>query len=243
MTIAKKIGLFLLLFILIAFSGFVAWGTNAMGPESLAKECMKGESGVLVNTDSVFIEFIPVASVNKGLIFYPGARVAPESYAPIALELAQEGILTTIVPMPLNLALFGSDKALKVMEKYPEIEDWTIAGHSLGGAMACKFIVDHPSTIDKLILLAAYTTNSYDLSEASISVLSITASNDGLTTPEKVEKNKIFLPSNTQYFQIKGANHAQFGDYGPQFGDGQAQISALEQIRITVEQLLTFLEG
>ena len=243
MTTPKKIGIFFLLFILIAFSGFVAWGTNAMAEQGLAKEAMKGTKTVKVDTYDALIAFIPVENVYKGLVFYPGARVAPEAYAPIALELAKEGILTVIIRMPLNLALFGSDKALKVMEKYPQVEHWSIAGHSLGGAMACKFIVDHPSAVKKLILLAAYTTTSFDLSERTISVLSITASNDGLTTPEKIENNKVFLPSNTQYYEIEGGNHAQFGDYGTQFGDGEAQISTTEQIEMIIEQMHTFLEG
>ena len=244
MTIPKKIGIFMLLFILIAFSGFVAWGTNAMAANGLAKEAMKGTKAVQVNTDDALIEFIPVENVNtEGLIFYPGARVAPAAYAPIALELAKEGFIAVIIPMPLNLAFFGSNRALKVMEKYPQVDDWSIAGHSLGGAMACKFIVDHPATVERLILLAAYTAKSYDLSETAIPVLSITASNDGLTTPEKIEKNKGFLPSNTQYFEIEGGNHAQFGDYGTQFGDGEAKISRTEQIEMIVEQMLAFLEG
>jgi len=145
--------------------------------------------------------------------------------------------------MPLNLAVFGSDKALKVMEKYPDVSDWSIAGHSLGGAMACRFCLDHPTQVGKLILLAAYTTSSYDLSQRILPVLSITASNDGLSTPEKIKKNRVFLPADTRYYEIDGGNHAQFGDYGMQFGDGQAQISALEQLEITVDQILAFLEG
>ncbi len=243
MKAQKKILLFILLFILIAFSGFVAWGTNAMAPQSIAKEAMKGTNLVKVNTDDSFIEFVPLENVYSGLIFYPGAKVAPAAYAPIAIEMAKKGILTVIVPMPLNMAFFGSNKALKVMEKYPKVGHWSIAGHSLGGAMACKFCVDNPSKVEKLILLAAYTTKSYDLSDSHMPVLSITASNDGLTTHKNIEKNKPFLPPDTLYVEIEGGNHAQFGDYGTQFGDKEAHISRTEQIEITINQMLEFLEG
>ncbi|MFP4461150.1 MAG: alpha/beta hydrolase [Thermotogota bacterium] len=243
MIIQRKIGIFLLLFFLIAFSGFVAWGTNTMAAQDMAKDAMKGTKNVQVMTDDTFIEFLPVEGVNKGVIFYPGAKVAIDAYAPIALELAKEGILTIIVPMPLNLAIFGSNKALTVMEKYPDIESWSLAGHSLGGAMACKFCVDHPGMVDRLILLAAYTTKSFDLSNAKLPVLSITGSNDGLSTTEKIENNKEFLPPDTVYVEIEGGNHSQFGDYGDQFGDGEAQITRSEQIEIVVERVLIFLEG
>jgi len=167
MTIQKKIGLFLLLFLLIVFSGFVAWGTNALPAGERANDALKGTKEVQVINDVAYIDFIPQSIKKKGLIFYPGAKVAPGAYAPVALGLAKEGFLTVIVPMPLNLAVFGSNKALKVMEKYPEIDNWSIVGHSLGGAMACKFCVDHPGIIEKLILLAAYTTKSYNLSESA----------------------------------------------------------------------------
>ena len=169
--------------------------------------------------------------------------MSPRAYAPVMLELAQKGFLTVIVPMPLNLAFFGADRALNVMEKYPGINTWTIAGHSLGGAMACKFASEHAEKVDQLILLAAYTTKSFDLSDSGIPVLSVSASKDGLTTPEKINKNKPFLPPDTVYFEIEGGNHAQFGDYGMQFGDGKADINGTKQIRLTVEQILVFLEG
>ena len=43
---------------------------------------------------------------------------------------------------------------------------------------------------------------------------------------------------NKYEFVIEGGNHAQFGSYGPQSGDGEAQISPAEQWRQTVEAIL-----
>jgi len=243
MTTKKKIGIFALLFLLIAFSGFVAWANNAMAAQAMAIDAMKGTQTVRVDQDHLMIVFTPLGQIHQGLIFYPGAKVDPQAYAPLAAELAKEEILTVIVPMPLNLAILGSNKALAVMEKYPEVSRWAISGHSLGGAMACKFVSDHPGKVESLILLGAYTTSNWDLSLANLSVLSVSASNDGLSTPEKVDKNREFLPSDTVFFEIEGGNHAQFGDYGEQIGDGKAEISGSEQLDITVTQILTFLEG
>ena len=41
--------------------------------------------------------------------------------------------------------------------------------------------------------------------------------------------------------EISGGNHAYFGNYGEQEGDGQASISREEQQAITVEKILGFI--
>ena len=76
---------------------------------------------------------------NIGFIFYPGARVQPRAYAPLAYDIAKSGYKVVIVPMPLNLAVFGVNRAESVMNRYDEITDWVIGGHSLGGAMAARY--------------------------------------------------------------------------------------------------------
>ena len=46
---------------------------------------------------------------------------------------------------------------------------------------------------------------------------------------EKYEQGKEFLPEDFTEVYISGGNHAQFGNYGVQKGDGTASISADEQ--------------
>lgn len=41
---------------------------------------------------------------------------------------------------------------------------------------------------------------------------------------------------------IDGGNHAQFGDYGEQTGDGKSGISSQEQQKQTIEEIVRFLE-
>ena len=43
-------------------------------------------------------------------------------------------------------------------------------------------------------------------------------------------------------FNIDGGNHAQFGWYGPQKGDGTAEMTTLEQQNIVISQILLFLD-
>ena len=64
-----------------------------------------------------------------------------------------------------------------------------------------------------------------DLSATDLPVLSLSGSEDGLTTPHKVDDNRSLLPADAAFIEIPGASHSSFGDYGPQDGDGVATIS------------------
>jgi dienelactone hydrolase len=94
-----------------------------------------------------------------------------------------------------------------------------MGGHSLGGAMACKFAKD-TKNMEFLILLGSYCAD--DVSNSKIKVLSIVGSEDGLLGGDKIDKYKTNLPKDTQFEIIEGMNHAQTGNYGDQLGDKQA---------------------
>jgi len=81
--------------------------------------------------------------------------------------------------MPLNLAVFDSERAGQVIAAHPEIELWAIGGHSLGGAMAARYAFNHPEVIHGLALWAAYPEEGADLSlRTDLQVVSIFASED-----------------------------------------------------------------
>ena len=75
-------------------------------------------------------------SPTAGLIFYPGSKVENTAYAPLLHDLSEDGILCVLVKMPCNLAVLGMNAADGIPECFPEVTDWYIDGHSLGGAMA-----------------------------------------------------------------------------------------------------------
>ena len=54
----------------------------------------------------------------------------------------------------------------------------------------------------------------------------------------KYEAAKAKCPKQTREFIIEGGNHAQFGAYGAQKGDGVANISNSEQWAITAFEVL-----
>ena len=168
------------------------------------------------------------------LVFYPGAKVQTEAYAPLMREVAAGGVDCVLVDMPYYLAFFGLNRAGAYLgtEGYAH---YYVGGHSLGGAMAGSFAAGHAEELDGLMLLASYATS--DLSESGLAVLSAYGSEDGVLNRESYAKNYGHLPADTQELVIAGGNHAQFGDYGAQAGDGTAQISAEEQQALTAEAI------
>ena len=130
-------GLLVLAIILaLAVVGFVIWGSTPLRPMPESAIALESDAQVSVDA-SRWIVFTPAAGQpDTGLVFYPGGRVDPRAYAPAARAIAARGYLVVIVPMPLNLAVFGSNRAAQVISAFPEIGHWAVGGPSLGGAMA-----------------------------------------------------------------------------------------------------------
>ena len=215
--------------VLLAVIGFIAWGMIVPEPMPEALAAMQSDSQVNVTTDP-WITFQPAdQTATTGLIIYPGGRVDPRAYAPLAHAIASQGYLVVIVPMPLNLAVFGSSRAASVIEAYPDIQYWVIGGHSLGGSMAALYADKHRNQINGLSLWASYPATSNDLSDSDINVSSIYGTLDGLATKDKIDASRGLLPPDTTWVPIEGGNHAQFGWYGDQSGDNPATISRQDQ--------------
>lgn len=200
----------------------------------------------LQTKDSVLVTEMPDGLYLDGprdetaLIFYPGAKVEYTAYLPLLSELADQGIDCFLIKMPCNLAIFGQNKAKKIMDSY-EYDHWYLSGHSLGGAMAASYASGHLESLNGLVLLAAYPTKS--LKSDSFSVLSLYGSEDGVLNMEKVEEGNSYMPADYAEICIEGGNHAQFGNYGEQKGDHAADISQEEQQAQTVEAILNMLEA
>lgn len=196
----------------------------------------------LISSDSVNVEeirsgyFFDGKGTEQALIFYPGAKVDTKAYAPLMYEIAENGTDCFLIKMPAHMAVLGINKAEAVMNEY-SYDSWYLSGHSLGGTAASLFAVNHPEKVDGLILLASYPTK--EISD-SIGLLSVYGENDGCLEKEVYEENKKFWPSDSAEYVIEGGNHADFGLYGAQRGDGQAEITPEEQIRETADQILTF---
>ena len=193
---------------------------------------------VQTEQDGNVLWFVP-ENPTAGLIFYPGGKVEYTAYAPLLRSCAENGILCALVQMPGNLAVLDADAADGLPKKHPEVINWYMAGHSLGGAMAAGYAADHAGDYAGLILLAAYSTK--DLSGTNLRVLSVYGSEDGVMNRESYEKYRANLPADTTELILDGGCHAQFGSYGPQEGDGIPTISGEEQIRQTADAITAFI--
>ena len=185
-----------------------------------------------MKTDDRMIVVTPEESkdLRTGLIFYPGGKIEAIAYIPLLLQLSQEGITCFLIEMPFNLAVFNINAANGVYGNYPEMENWFVAGHSLGGAMASTYMKKNYEKVDGLILLGAYPVN-----DAPVPTLAIYGSEDIRLDLTKLETTRNKL-------EISGGNHAQFGNYGEQKGDGTATISREEQQAIAVREITNFIE-
>lgn len=155
------------------------------------------------------------------LCFYPGAKVEETAYAPLLHELAEQGVDVCLVKMPFRFAFFGANKADEVLAAYDHPNKY-VGGHSLGGAMAADYAADHAQDLSGVILFAAYPTKELN---DSLVLISIYGSADGILNMDKVREGRAYAPSGYTETLIDGGNHAQFGNYGEQRGDGTAAVS------------------
>ncbi|MGD2162141.1 MAG: alpha/beta hydrolase [Anaerolineales bacterium] len=236
-------GVSVLVLLVVAVAGLFIWSAIGTYPAGeLASAAMQSSSAVSVSQDS-WIVFTPEANPEIGLIFYPGGLVAPEAYAPVLRQMAERGVFVVVTPMPLNLAIFNTNAANAVIQEFPGITDWVLAGHSLGGAAASIYAENHSEDIAGLALWDSYPPDSADLSDNDLQVISIYGTTDGTANTDNFDDKKHLLPEDTIFASIEGASHAQFGDYGPQKGDVVPSISAGEQHARVVELMMEFIEG
>ena len=202
-----------------------------------ATRAMLGSDLVQVTEEEDNYVFTPVdTEIKGGIIFYPGGKVEETAYAPLMTMLAETGYQVYLVHMPVRLAVLDSGAADDIIEAHSEITDWTMMGHSLGGAMAAYYTSKHTDTIENLVLLAAYSTR--DLSDSDVNVYCFYGSEDGVLNLEKFEENRSNLPEDAYIEVIEGGNHADYAYYGAQDGDGLATISREAQQQEVLDVLI-----
>lgn len=190
--------------------------------------------------------FAPAAgSATTGLILYPGGFVDPVAYALVAHDIARQGFLVVIDPMPLNLAVTHVEAADAIIDAFPGIDAWAVGGHSLGGAMAAQYVYDNPEAMAGLALWAAYPAEGIDLSGLPVNVVSIYGDKDGVAAIEEITGAASRLPADTQFVLVPGGNHTQFGEYGTglQRGDSVAGIDRAEQRALVVAATVKLLHS
>ncbi len=213
--------------------------------DSRALDALRGVNGVSVSEmtqedDGADGWFFDGPGTDSALVFYPGAKVEAAAYAPLMETLSLNGIDCYLCEMPLNFALLGKDSAEAIRPAIiNNYEKWYIGGHSLGGVAAAMAADDaeeagDAAAWDGLVLLASYPTE-----ELRTPVLSIYGTEDKVLNTDKYNKTKAdgLWPADFTEVVIKGGNHAQFGNYGEQKGDGSPAITAAVQQKETADAI------
>lgn len=205
------------------------------------------EPAFSITETAEYIQIENGTNAETGIIFYPGGFVDAHAYIKTltsgdSVSFNSLGsIKSFITKMPVNLAVLDAQAAIPIVKDNPNIKKWYLIGHSLGGAMACTAVDKNRELFDGLILMAAYPAASVDLSNWEGKVLSIRGTNDGLTTQADIDNSKSQLPSDTRYITFEGGNHAGFGNYGIQKGDGANLLISPSQIDLTQMALIDFI--
>jgi pimeloyl-ACP methyl ester carboxylesterase len=223
-------------------------GSYQYEPTANALEALEDNIVIEVTANRLYYSFRNKWIDNDtGLIIHPGGAVDPRAYASIASRIAGKGYRVYILTTPSELVVAGVMPSMvnTVIAMNPDIQTWAVGGHSVGGVAAAQYIFNNPTAenVTGLVLWAAFPNPEKPISgRTDLDIVSIYGTNDLLVPQATVDMFKWALPYNTSYVQLEGANHAQFGDYGPQDGDGEATITHLLQEirtkRATVDNVL-----
>lgn len=230
----KRLVLFL---VLALFLGACFYFGSYYRADETALTALKSDDAVQVSRLPQGGYFFDGPCKDTAIIFYPGAKVETSAYAPLMHRIAEERADVFLLDMPLHMAFFGINKADRIRSAYGTYSSWFMAGHSLGAAMAAQYVSEHLDAYDGLIMLAGYPTRN--LHADGFSLLNIYGSNDGHTG--MLAKNPQYRPQDTTEVVIDGGNHAQFGNYGIQKGDGTSDISALQQQEEAAAAIVSFI--
>ena len=211
-----------------------------MGAESGPLESVRTNSALTITEYSDAVVLSPTGEASGvGLVFIPGAKVTAEAYLYKLSGAVEQSGLTVVVTKPiLNLAFFDQRPLDTFTSHAQGVNTWLVGGHSLGGVRACQY-AEQPD-VSGLVLFGSYCAN--DLSESSVQALSLSGSNDGLSTPDKIASAQDLLPASSAFVEILGANHASFGDYGVQPGDGIATLSSTAVRDLITREVDAFLQ-
>ncbi len=208
-------------------------------------------------TDSGLVVRPADGEVREALAFLPGALVPPEAYLPLAGRLATEtGLAVYLLDVPLNLAVLDVTAADAVVGVDSSVERWYVGGHSLGGAMACRYAdrealrasgsrtqSGDDGNADRLagvVLLGAYC--DVDLRDTDLAVLTVVGTRDGVVNRKRLAASRGLVPPDARFVAVAGTNHTQVGVYRGQ-ADTPATVTGETARARVVDAIAAWLAG
>ncbi len=227
---SKSLIKILSIILIILIGILLVWLLEEFKADSIAKEMLDNENIQIIKEDVILIS--PNEESDIGFIFYPGAKVEYTAYIPILNEISNAANVNCfLVKMPLNYAFFDEDKAEIVLNSYTEIDSWYIGGHSLGSSIAGSFAGKNQELFNGVIYLGGYIYGDYP-KEKSLTIYG--------SLEERVDR---IIDYTENVVKIEGGNHSQFGNYGMQPGDKEANIDRATQQEITAEAINDFINS
>jgi predicted esterase len=212
-------------------------------------KALKSDGRVVVTEAADSWSFEPAKGAKPvALLFFPGGGVDPKAYAPLARSVAAQGWAVHLVKLPGKPA--APDKHRQdaiaigkaVLKGKAGVKRWAVGGHSMGASVAARFVHDSPRAFRGLVLIGTTHPRGFDLACYAGDVTKVYATEDRVARQSQSEANKKLLPAATTWVKVEGGNHAQFGHYGRQPGDGKATLSHEQQQRETCDALLKALK-
>nr|WP_034909306.1 alpha/beta hydrolase [[Eubacterium] cellulosolvens] len=228
----KHLWLIPLVLLVALIGGFFVYTGDYYHASASAEAAMQSDQSVrVVRTEYGWL--FDGDSTKDALIFYPGGKVETSAYAPLCRRIAERDMDVCLVDMPFRLAFFDMDSADKII-RTGDYERWYLAGHSLGGVAASYYAAENGDKLAGLILLASYPPKKLD---KGLPTVLIHGSEDKVLKMDRYRENAGNLPPGATEYVIRGGNHARFGSYGDQDGDGKALITEEQQMQETVDQI------
>ena len=228
-------------FVLTAnFVGFLVYFNVHYQATSEVNNYLKDDAEVKVYSKNDYYLFDNISNNNKALIFYGGAKVEEKSYAPMLNEIAHQGYDVFLTKMPFCFPLFATGKANDIYKANNTYTDVYLMGHSLGGVCASMALENTSFEYKGVVFLASYPNKPLD---NKYKALSIYGSEDKVLNLKEYNSHLSNFPTGYTQKIIEGGNHANYGYYGNQKGDGKALISREQQINLTVNYVVDFLNS
>jgi len=208
------------------------WGYQA---EGVPTGTLSSNSAVKVAIDDAGYHFQPRANQRAtGVIFLPGGIVEPDAHTPLLKNVAAAGHPAYLIRLPMRCACLDSQVTALFTQITATVNAnrntrWYVAGHSRGAMLASRFARESPANIAGLVLIGTTHPRDFDLSGINLKVTKISGSHDGIASPDAIRANAKLLPPSTNWIEIPGANHVQFGYYRHHLLDGIPDITRDEQ--------------
>ena len=94
----------------IGILGFLIWAGDPLGPMEVVDEIVNSSNIEVVEENEIY----KVGEGNEvGLIYYPGARVDPKSYVPLAIDISKKILQLLFRRWVLTLLFFHQTKLWK----------------------------------------------------------------------------------------------------------------------------------